>query len=812
MKNLYALTRRELGSLFLAPSLHAMTTVFVFIYGFYLMVVINTEQTASFDSLALFVCFFSILVVPLITMRCFSEEMASGTIELLLTAPVRVIEVVISKFIGAFVFFLATIAPLFVHACLLAYCGKLDWGTTAAQFVGLVLLGATFVSIGLFASCRSNNQIVAAGTAVGINMALVMLAALRESATGFWKAVGYLSFVPHFQRTFVLGVIDTRAIVYFITMPIGMLFLTWLMVSSRGLATRKGNVNRFRSFLVGGGILGAGMVAVGLICYLDVTGIGVAKASSFIGGIFSGPVRYVFEFAVILGVAYTVYRWRNKQNRDMLSAFIAGIAVVVILVNINFLAQYPFGTFKAYPWPLSSLAHLQPKTWDISETSVNSLSPDAEKALDELSERVDIVVFYSSIVDYNGVKLLDETRRLMEKFSSYSSLVRVQYIDAELERAKALPVARDMGLEPKYLNQAAVVSYRGRRTIVPAGMAISQPEKFEQMMGKKDYSFSGEQAFTVALKRLLDPRTVRVYFSDGHGEYRLGDTKAEARSVGRFANMLSRNENLAVNKIFLQGQDIPRDCDVLVLPGPEIPLGADVIMSIKKYIEGGGRVLFLLPFVDQSRGARANEGDKDLAEFLKSMGGAPRGDMVFEDERRTSRSSLVPGLVSSANSMTSGSGQAVQLILQSPQSIIDNPDVEKSGWVMERLVMSTDTARSIRKNGDDVKYERGPFTLGFTAARAFGKERLEARVIVIGNVEFISNLSLDYGHNKEFATSSIHWLSGRDYKINIKGPEYVDRKLKMTPYQMRMVGWVALIWLPMVWLVLALSVWWVRKQ
>ena len=834
MKHLVALTRRELGSLFLVPSLHVVTTLFVLLYGWFFTCVIESEQVATFDSMALFVCFVSLLIVPLITMRAFAEETASGTIELLLTAPVGGMEVVLSKFVGAFTFFLASLLPLVIHAFLLSNCGQLDWGVTLASFLGLAFLGGLLVAIGLFASSLTSSQFVAAAVSCVINLLLLLLASVGGEERGLSTWISRLSFVPYFKKTFILGQIETRSIIYFLSMTACVLFLTWLVVNTRGSLSRLSGGKSRRWSLVAGIAFGFGGVCILLgISWMDIEGVlsWQAMAGNPVNG-WSWRLTRILPFAVgvlaIAGAAFAFHRSRGIRSHGSLwilrsdeiaPSLISALAVCLLLININYLAAYPFGTFRHAGLPFRALALLAPHTWDVSENKQNTLHIDTRRTLDELGGGVNITVFYSEHIQYaEGVRLLEETRELLGRYEAYSSLVRVRWVDAESERDRALALGREMELNLRYLNQVAVMSYtdatgRVRRAVVPAGLLLKAPDRAERLRGTARHTFNGELAFTIALKRLMDPRTVRVYFTDGHGEYRMGTTKQEPHSIGRFARALKR-ESFEVKRMLLKDAPVPHDCDVLILAGPEVPLGQDTAEQLEAYVKQGGRILLLLPQASETTGSVGDLelADPDLKSLITSWGIVPRGDMVFDHVNAyAGQSTNVPGVASSSHPI-GRAGRAVKCVFPRPQSLRENLKEHDKGWMIQRLLESSSRAQSHRRTEKGKKTRRGPFALGITASRRFPSTGQEARVVVIGNTEFVSNLWIDLAHNRAMAVATVHWLAGRDYQIRVEKPEFIDRQLHIDAPKQRLIRWVSLLWLPSVWGLVALSVWWARKQ
>lgn len=855
MRNLCTLTRRELGTLFLSPALHLATAFFVFVYSLLFILVIFTEGVATFDSMALWVCFMSMFLAPLITMRSFAEERASGTIELLLTSPVDACEVVLSKFIGCFVFYCATLVPLTVHILLLAYCGKLDWGATFANVLGLILSGALFVALGILASSLTASQIVAAAGGVVVNLVLLFLSTLEEQGSGALATIGSISFVPHFKNSFALGMIDMPSLTYFLTVTPGVLFLTWIGVRSRGMLSRaRGKTDRRWALFAGGALALAAVIALVGITWLHVEGVGPMQLREMIVGqadtaasadeipdlaaaftpdteverpgpgmfvLYSLPFLMGLAMLVIAGLCWKRARAGNTEGLfsylkqdEVVPTLITALSVIVLLVNINFLANYPLGTLASEGAPLSWLSVFHVTPWDLTETGENTLHIDTRKTLDELSEPIEITVFYSAAVDYEGVRMQAQTKDLLERYATYSSLVRPMFVDAELERGRALRLAQQMGLVPQYLHQAAVIEYQGRRTIVPAGMCLKAPDPVAAMAGHKQYTYNGELAFTIAIKRLMDPRSTRVYFTDGHGEYRIDSTKNEPQSVGRFAETLGR-ETMEVRRHFLRDEPIPADCDVLIMPGPLVPIGKSVAKHLEDYVLAGGRLMVLMPPVVQPMraGQEARQTDPDLNKLMKSWGGAVNNDTLFDSTTRYGGQAMNVYALANKEHPIASSGRTVRCVTPMARSMRFEPtSVRDEGWRADRLLVSPASTQAHTKTRDGLSTERGPFTIAYTSEKEPLPGQPAPRVAVFGNVDFVSNLALDIEHNQALAVSTVHWLAGRDYNIRIDPPGFVDRKLKMTPPQQRLMLWITLLWLPLAWVLLALGVWWVRKE
>jgi len=234
LRNVLTLFRRELNASFLSPMAYVAATFFLFISGlfFYKILEVTREVTLRYalDS----VSFFLMCVTPLVTMRLLAEERKSGTMETLMTAPVTDVQVVLGKFLGAMGFIVAILAPTGVYVVALSFVGEPDYGAIISAYLGMLLMGALFVSIGLFVSSLTSNQIVAAIVTFISLICLWIAGGFSIGTSGHLNAfLDYVGLLNHLQA-FSKGIIDTRDVVYYLTLTAYFLFL-----SVRSLETRK---------------------------------------------------------------------------------------------------------------------------------------------------------------------------------------------------------------------------------------------------------------------------------------------------------------------------------------------------------------------------------------------------------------------------------------------------------------------------------------------------------------------------------------------------------------------------------------------
>jgi ABC-2 type transport system permease protein len=233
MTNTLAVAERELKSYFTSTIAWIIAAAFMAMSGFLFSVILLNSNEASLRFLISNLSVILLFVAPFLTMRLLAEENRLGTIELLLTNPVRDVEVVVGKFLGVMGFVVVMLALTLYFPALLFVFGSPDPGPIVAGYLGVLLQAAAFLAIGLAISSTTENQIVAAFLAFAINLVLW----LSESISQFvgqplGPVMKYLSITSHFQD-FSRGVIDSSHVIFFLSVVAAALFLTYLSLQTR---------------------------------------------------------------------------------------------------------------------------------------------------------------------------------------------------------------------------------------------------------------------------------------------------------------------------------------------------------------------------------------------------------------------------------------------------------------------------------------------------------------------------------------------------------------------------------------------------
>ncbi|HSS94320.1 MAG TPA: ABC transporter permease [Candidatus Dormibacteraeota bacterium] len=237
--NVAAIARRELGAVFVSPIGWVVAAVFTFLVsGFGFVGSVLAGQQATMDGVfGVITGFLTLVLVPVLTMRLIAEERSQGTLELVLTSPVRDWELAVGKWLGTFVFYTLLVATSVVYVVVLAIyvpVGALDLGLIAATYAGLLVVGAAATAIGVLASSLTKNQIVAFVISIVALLAIWYTALLVGSFTA--PPLGqFLEYAAGYYRyqSFSLGQLALRDAVYFLSLAVGALFLTTRVLGSR---------------------------------------------------------------------------------------------------------------------------------------------------------------------------------------------------------------------------------------------------------------------------------------------------------------------------------------------------------------------------------------------------------------------------------------------------------------------------------------------------------------------------------------------------------------------------------------------------
>ncbi|MEW6717722.1 MAG: ABC transporter permease subunit [Chloroflexota bacterium] len=240
MRNVWTIARREYNLYFMTPIAYAVSFMLLLILGvlFYLNLQYAMSQLYAPGIQIVLgpLVFLLLFATPAITMRLLADEHRMGTIELLLTSPVRDWELVVGKWLGGWLFLLTIVAITWIYPLILNQLVDpgIDQGPLITGYLGIVLISAALVAIGVAVSSLFNNQIAVYFVNLGLLLVLWMLMASPQSVGGGSnELLNYLNFRNHFYDTFYAGIIDVQDVVYYLSITALSLFLGSVSVETR---------------------------------------------------------------------------------------------------------------------------------------------------------------------------------------------------------------------------------------------------------------------------------------------------------------------------------------------------------------------------------------------------------------------------------------------------------------------------------------------------------------------------------------------------------------------------------------------------
>ncbi|HLZ90370.1 MAG TPA: GldG family protein [Candidatus Acidoferrum sp.] len=430
---------------------------------------------------------------------------------------------------------------------------------------------------------------------------------------------------------------------------------------------------------------------------------------------------------------------------------------------------------------LNVLANRYEKSFDTTANKRYSLSDQTVKIVKGLKQDATITYF-------DGPRGFQSARDQLDLYSNLSPKVHVKFVDPD----KDPMVARAAGFKSN-------------------GTAIVQVG-----LNKNEAKSVTEEEITGALIRDLKNTTRTVCFVTGSGEHQIDDSGRSGYS--RLKDLLGKDNYTAKSIDLLQKAEVPADCTVLVIAGPSGDYQQPEVDAIKKYVEDGGRALFLLdPPLKMGRSEIADNDaltsvlsawgvtvDKDLILDLNPIGQltglGPQVALVTKYESHPIVSEMKGSatgfpLSRSLDIKTGGAGKA------SVQKLFESSDSS----------LATDKLHSPKIDPNDPKNRKGPLTIAAAGTYSNGKENSQGRFVVIGSSEWAANSFLPFNGNRDLALNAMNWLSSDEDLISIRPKEPEDRRITMTNAQFRGVMITSQFVLPLLVIFAGVSVWWRRR-
>jgi len=425
------------------------------------------------------------------------------------------------------------------------------------------------------------------------------------------------------------------------------------------------------------------------------------------------------------------------------------------------------------------LADRYDKSYDATANKRYSLSDQTAKIVKGLKQNATITYFNQSTRFRDGKDLLDQ-------YANLSPKVQVKYVDPD----KDPEVTREAGI----------------RNLGTAVVQIGAKHEEAKSMT--------EEGITGAFIRDLKSNTRTVCFTSGSGEHQLDNSDREG--ISKFKEILSKDNYESKSADLLTKAEVPSDCTSLVIAGPTKNYEQPEVDAIKKYVEDGGRALFMLD--PPLKLGHDEVADNDaLATLLQSWGVTLDKDLILDLNPLGQIAGLGPqvALVTTYASQPivdqlRGTATGFPLARSLDIKNTDKTSVQKL-FDSSTTSLATSNLSSPAVNVNDPKNKKGPLTIAAAGTYNTGKENSQGRFVVVGSSSWAANRFIDFNGNDDLASNAINWLSSDEDLISIRPKAPEDRRITMTERQLAWVRAVSQFGLPFVVVILGVSVWWKRR-
>lgn len=450
-----------------------------------------------------------------------------------------------------------------------------------------------------------------------------------------------------------------------------------------------------------------------------------------------------------------------RQTKYLFYLFAYLLVFVTILVVVNVLADR------------------YNKSYDSTSNKRYSLSPQTAKIVKGLKQG-------ASITYFDQTTRFEQAKDQLEQYANLSPNVRVQYVDPDKK--------------PDLARAAGVKEYG--TTIVQIGDR------------KEEAKALTEEAITGAFIRDLKTTTHTVCFVEGSGEHRIDDT--ERSGYSRFKELLGKDGYEAKATNLVRKAEIPNDCTVLVVGGPDADYQQPEVDAIKKYVEAGGRALILLD--PPLKVGRSEISDNEaFTNVLQSWGVTPRKNMILDLNPIGQLAGLGPqvALVTSYESHAIVNDMSRRATGFPLARSLDTKSSDKT--TVTKLFSSSDSSLATTKlsspaiDPSDPKNTKGPFAIAAAGTYNTGKESSQGRFVVIGSSSWAGNSFIGFNGNRDLAVNSVNWLASDEDLISIRPKDRDERRITLTRAQMNWVKITSQFLLPLLVIVGGVSVWWSRR-
>jgi ABC-type uncharacterized transport system involved in gliding motility auxiliary subunit len=450
-----------------------------------------------------------------------------------------------------------------------------------------------------------------------------------------------------------------------------------------------------------------------------------------------------------------------RQTKYVLYAITYGVVVLAILTVLNVLADR------------------YNKTYDTTSNKRFSLSEQTVKIVKGLKQP-------ATITYYDQSTRFAQAKDQLDPYANLSPKIHVEYVDPD----KKPELARVAGVK----NYGTAVVQIGDR--------------------KEEAKSLTEEGITGAFIRDLKTTTRTVCFVEGSGEHAVEDS--DRNGYSRLKDLLGKDEYQTKAINLLLKAEVPSECTVLIVGGPDSDYQPPEVDAIKKYVEDGGRAMFLLdPPLKLGRSEIAD--NPGLNKVLEGWGVTPQNNLILDLNPIGQIAGLGPqvALVTSYDSHAIVNEMSRRVTGFPLARSLQTKNMDKT--TVQKLFSSSDSSLATTKlnspeiNPEDPKNIKGPLLIAAAGTYNTGKENSQGRFVVIGSSSWAANSFINFNGNRDLALNAVNWLASDEDLISIRPKDREDRRITLTKSQMNALTISSQILLPLLVIVGGVSVWWKRR-
>jgi len=452
---------------------------------------------------------------------------------------------------------------------------------------------------------------------------------------------------------------------------------------------------------------------------------------------------------------------KARQTKYLLYATSYVLLVVSILVVVNVLADR------------------YSKSYDSTSNKRFSLSEQTAKIVNGLKQP-------ATITYYDQSTRFAHAKDQLDQYANLSPKVRIEYVDPD----KKPELARAAGIK----NYGTTVVQIGER--------------------KEEAKSLTEEAITGAFIRDLKTNTRTICFVEGSGEHQIED--ADRSGYSRFKDLLGKDEYQTKSVNLVLKAEVPGECTVLVVGGPEADYQQPEVDALKKYVENGGRALILLdPPLKMGRSEIAE--NEALDEVLEGWGVTPQKNLILD----LNPIGQIAGLGPQVGLVTTYDAHAIVNDLKGRVTgfplvrSLETKNGQKTS--VQKLFSSSDSSLATTKlntpeiDPNDPKNIKGPLPIAAAGTYNTGKENSQGRFVVVGSSSWVANSFVGFNGNRDLALNAANWLASDEDLISIRPKEPEDRRITLTKAQMNWIRITSQFLLPLLVVLGGVRVWWRRR-